>query len=95
MQRKHIYVLFFEQGCCRVWRRAEIEKPSLFSCFLYPCVIVAVAVEDYALMLFHGIFNDFVEGSFKVACYFKHICVLTERFGDCGIQHYVRIGYAV
>ncbi len=95
MQRKHIYVLFVEQSCCGVGRRAEIEKSSLFRRFLYPCVVVAVAVENYALMLFHRVFDDFVKSALKIACYFKYVGILTQRLGDCGVEHNVCVGYAV
>ena len=44
----------------RVGSCSEVEKPALFS-LGDPCVVVAVSVEDYALVLFYGVVNQVVQ----------------------------------
>ena len=74
-----------------VGRGAQVQQAALLG-FLDPALIIAVAVEDNALVLMYNVLDKVVQSSFKVVSLFEDICILTQGLGDRGVQNDVHTG---
>ena len=95
MAGEHRDVLGIEDPRQRIGRRPQVEQAALFGCFLDPCVVVAVAVEeDAAVGLDRGL-DEVVQGRFEILCLFEAVGILPERLGNGGIEHNIAAGDGV
>ena len=72
--REHRNVLFFENRRHRVRRHAQVQKSALFGRLFDPRIVVAVAVEDDALVFMNRAANQVVQRAFKIVCLLKLVC---------------------
>ena len=78
-----------------VRRRAVVEKASLLGCFLDPCIVVAVAVEDDALVIADRLADHLMQHRLEVLCLLQAVCVDAKALSHSSVQHDVRAGDAV
>ena len=64
----------------------EIQKAAFFGLF-DPLLRVVVAVEEDALVLLDGLFDELVEGGVEVLGALQHVRKLRELLGHRGVQH--------
>ena len=88
---EELNVLLTEVVGHAVGRGAQVQQAALLG-FLDPALIIAVAVEDNALVLMYNVFDKVVQSGFKVVGLFEDIGVLTQGLGDCGVQNDVHAG---
>ena len=74
---------------------AVVEQSAHLGSLLDPGIVIAVAVEDDALMVGDGLFYHLVELFFKVICLLEPVGIDPEALGNCGIEHDVCAGDAV
>ena len=74
-----------------VRRGLQVQQPPVFR-LLHPGLVIAVAVEDDALVAADHVPDQVVEGGLKILCLLQHIGVLPQRLGHRGVQHHVGAG---
>ncbi|MPM33495.1 hypothetical protein SDC9_80071 [bioreactor metagenome] len=87
---EEFYVLCRNEAGQAVRRGSEVEQTTLFR-FDNPCVVIAVAVEDDALMRMDDALNELMQRKRQVLCGFELVGVLAQGFGYGGVDHHVRI----
>ena len=60
--------------------------------FLYPGFVVAVAVEDYALVIVYGAANELVQGGIEIGRALQLVCKQTQGLCHGGVQSHVGRG---
>ena len=76
--------------CCPI-----VQETALFRRFLYPGVIITVAVEDDSLVVTDRLLDHFVQGFLKVFGILESVGIDSQAFGDRTVQHDVGAGDAV
>ena len=86
-----IDVLFVNVGGHTVHRVPQIgQAPALG--LLYPGVIIAVAVEDDALVGGEGVVQQGLQRGLEVVGLFQNVGELAQLLGHNGVQHHIRAG---
>ena len=76
--------------CCSL----KVHKSALF-CLGYPCIIVAVAVEDDTLVILDSLADKVMERLVEVLCLFKLVSKLHQHLSNSSIEVDVSTGDAV
>ena len=86
-----IDVLFVNVGGHTVHRVPQVSQAPALG-LLYPGVIIAVAVEDDALVGGEGVVQQLLEGGLEVICLFQNVGELAQLLGHDGVQHHIGAG---
>ena len=85
VRREHLHILLGEHGGHRIRGGAQVQKSALFSCFLYPRVVIAVTVEDNLLVILYRLLYHLVQGYLEVVGVFEAVGIYLQRLRDCGV----------
>ena len=86
MTREQLKVLRGDEVGQAVGSGAQVEQTAAFR-FRYPCVVIAVSVEYYALVLAYHAADEVVQCGGEVGCAFKLVGIESERLCDRGVEH--------
>ena len=94
MPHQHIHVLLLQHGRQCIRRSPKIQQSAAFR-LLQPFIVIAVAVEQYPLVLLYSAAYKVVQCTLKILRAFQLIGILSQGLRNGGIYHDVGAGYAV
>ena len=76
--------------CCLI-----VGKTSYLCCFLDPCIVVTVAVEEDSLVILDCLLDHVVKSCLEIFSAFKSVSIDLQRLCNSCVEHHVSAGDAV
>ena len=95
MTCEHLHILFIQNVRDAIGRGTVVAQTAFLSCFLDPGFVIAIAVEDNALVILNGLADHFMQLGFKIFRTLQTVCVDLQRLCHRCIEHNVGTGNGV
>ena len=92
---QQFHILRFQRGAHGLRSGAQVQQTAFFCSFLNPGIVIAVSVENDALVGGNSLLDQVMERGIKVCGLLQLVCIPAQDLCHSGVQHDVGAGNGV